>query len=406
MNTRLQVEHLVTGAVVGVDLPVEMLRIAGGERLSVSQEEVTMEGVALEARVYAEDPRRGFLPATGVIGSYREPLLGVDPPGPPATAAGGSGAKAAPTNGGDAAWPPAHLARLGFDASGVLVDSGVADGTPVGVHYDPLLAKVVVHGPDRGAALAKLGAALDAYVIGGVTTNIPFLRALTRHPKVLAGDLTTTLIGEEYPDGFHGTPLSRGEVDAAVAVAASRFFASHPAATAVAVRVEADGPPGEGATAGPTEVVLHRVAACSGAAADTGGATVTVSADAGDAGAPTTTIADVVERSLGTGVVSIVTATINGTPVTLHRHGHRPFEDVGSVTLATGGGSVALRVRHPAAVEVEAVCERGAADAAAALGGGARGRVLPARCRAWCCLSPWAWGTRWPRGRRCWCWRR
>jgi len=378
MNTRLQVEHLVTGAVVGVDLPVEMLRIAGGERLSVSQEEVTMEGVALEARVYAENPRRGFLPATGVIGSYREPLLGLDPPGPAATPAGGSAPKAATINAGDAAWPPAHLASLGFDASGVLVDSGVADGTSVGVHYDPLLSKVVVHAPDRAAAMAKLGAALDAYVIGGVTTNIPFLRALTRHPKVLSGDLTTTLLGEEFPDGFHGTPLSQGEVDAAVAVAASRFFGSHPTATAVAVRVEADGPPGEGATAGAKEVVLHRVPERSGADATTGGPSVTIAADPGDAAAPTTTVTDVRERPLGTGTVSVVTATLNGTRVALHRHGARPFEDVGPVTLATGGGSVALRVRPPSAVETEAVCERGASEAAAALGGGARGRVLPA----------------------------
>ncbi|GAB0497259.1 hypothetical protein MMPV_008583 [Pyropia vietnamensis] len=388
MNTRLQVEHLVTGAVVGVDLPMEMLRIAGGERLSLTQDDVRMSGVALEARVYAEDPRRGFLPATGVIGSYQEPRLpairkGFRKAGATVPAAAVNAERpTAKTDGDVTLWPPPYLSSLGFDAAGVLVDSGVSDGSSVGVHYDPLLAKLVVHAPTRAAAMAKLGQSLDAYVIGGVTTNIPFLRALTRHPKVLAGDMTTTLIGEEYPNGFPGTPLSGAEVAAAVAVAAARYFGSHPSSTSVAVRVETDGPPGEGATAGPREVVLHRVG--------DGGVTPSVPqttsfADSVDvamtselANGTVTTVGPVRERSLGTGAVSLVTTTINGEAVTLQRLGARPYEDVGVVSLSLGGGTLSLRVRCPSAVELETVCERGAADAAAALGGGARGRVLPA----------------------------
>lgn len=393
MNTRLQVEHLVTGAVVGVDLPMEMLRIAGGERLSLTQDDLRMSGVALEARVYAEDPRRGFLPATGIIGSYQEPRLpaigkGTRKAGATPAAAVTADRTAANADGDHALWPPPQLSTLGFDAAGVLVDSGVADGSNVGVHYDPLLAKVVVHAPTRASAMAKLGDALDAYVIGGVTTNIPFLRALTRHPKVLAGDMTTTLIGEEYPNGFPGTPLSGTEVSAAVAVAAARYFTSHPASTSVAVRVEADGPPGEGATAGSRELVLYRVGGdVSGSAtpgipqralfADSGAVAMTSDLTSGAASA-VTTVGPVREQSLGTGAVSLVTTTVNGQAVTLQRLGARPYEDVGAVSLSLGGGTLSLRVRCPSEVELEAVCARGAADAAAALGGGARGRVLPA----------------------------
>lgn len=392
MNTRLQVEHLVTGAVVGLDLPLEMLRIAGGERLSLTQDDVRMSGVALEARVYAENPRRKFVPATGVIGSYQEPRLpaiGKATRKAGTTPAGTFTAdrSAASADGDSALWPPPQLSTLGFDAAGVLVDSGVADGSSVDVYYDPLLAKVVVHAPTRAAAMAKLGDALDAYVIGGVTTNIPFLRALTRHPKVLAGDMTTTLIGEEYPDGFPGTPLSGTEVAAAVAVAAARYFGSHPASTSVAVRVEADGPPGEGATAGPREVVLHRVGGGNGGGATAGvpqpallahSVPIAMTADLASGAAAVTTVGPVRERSLGTGAVSLVTTTVNGEAVTLQRLGARPYEDVGAVSMSLGGGTLSLHVRCPSAVELEAVCARGAAQAAAALGGGARGRVLPA----------------------------
>lgn len=392
MNTRLQVEHLVTGAVVGLDLPMEMLRIAGGERLSLTQDDVRMSGVALEARVYAEDPRRQFVPATGVIGSYQEPRLpavgkatrkAATPPADVITA-DRSGVSA---DGDSGLWPPPHLSALGFDNAGVLVDSGVTDGSLVGVHYDPLLAKVVVHAPTRAAAMAKLGDALDAYVIGGVTTNSPFLRALTRHPKVLAGDMTTTLIGEEYPNGFPGTPLSGAEVSAAVAVAAARYFGSHPASMSVAVRVEADGPPGEGATAGPREVVLRRVGGDGGGAtpgvlqpasfSDNASVAMTSDLTSGASGA-FITVGPVGERSLGTGAVSLVTTTVNGEAVTLQRLGARPYEDVGAVSLSLGGGTLSLRVRCPSAVDLEEVCARGAERAAAALGGGARGRVLPA----------------------------
>ncbi|WP_374449656.1 acetyl-CoA carboxylase biotin carboxylase subunit, partial [Stella sp.] len=166
MNTRLQVEHPVTEAVTGLDLVEEMIRIAAGEPLRIRQEDVRMSGWALEARVYAEDPYRGFLPSIGRVVRYR---------------------------------PPA--------GDGIRVDTGIYEGAEISVHYDPMIAKLVAHGPDRETATDRLLTALDAYEIGGVTHNVGFLSAVLARPRFRAGRLTTNYIAEEFPGGFAGAEL-------------------------------------------------------------------------------------------------------------------------------------------------------------------------------------------------------
>ncbi len=163
MNTRLQVEHPVTEFVTGLDLVELMLLVAAGERLPLTQEEVRLDGWAVEARVYAEDPFRKFLPSTGRLVRYV----------PPAT------------------------------TCGVRVDTGVYEGGEVSMFYDPMIAKLVTHGATRDEALLKMRTALDRFVIRGVQHNISFLAALVQHPRFIEGRITTNFIAEEYPDGFH-----------------------------------------------------------------------------------------------------------------------------------------------------------------------------------------------------------
>ncbi|MFJ9507682.1 acetyl/propionyl/methylcrotonyl-CoA carboxylase subunit alpha [Streptomyces sp. ARC12] len=164
MNTRLQVEHPVTELVTGLDLVEWQLRVASGERLPYAQEDITLTGWAIEARVCAEDPSRGFLPSGGTVLALREPQGG-----------------------------------------GVRTDSGLSEGVPVGSLYDPMLSKVIAYGPDRASALRKLRAALADTVILGVPTNAGFLRRLLAHPDVVSGDLDTGLVEREaeglVPDG-------------------------------------------------------------------------------------------------------------------------------------------------------------------------------------------------------------
>lgn len=159
MNTRLQVEHPVTEMVYGIDLVEWQLRVAAGERLAFTQEELVPKGHAVEARIYAEDPRRGFVPTGGT-------LLRVDEP----------------------------------SGSGVRVDSGVATGSVVGGDYDPMLAKVIAHGADRAEALRRLDAALGATTLLGVTTNVGFLRRLLSDAAVQRGDLDTGLVERRHEE--------------------------------------------------------------------------------------------------------------------------------------------------------------------------------------------------------------
>jgi len=184
MNTRLQVEHPVTELVTGVDLVEEMIRSAAGEKLRLSQAEVKLEGWAVESRVYAEDPTRNFLPSTGRLVKYR---------------------------------PPAEGSRLGVT---VRNDTGVYEGGEISIHYDPMIAKLVTHAPDRLAAIDAQSTALDAFVIDGIRHNIPFLSALMQHPRWREGRLSTGFIAEEFPDGFHPL-LAKGESERRLAAVAA-----------------------------------------------------------------------------------------------------------------------------------------------------------------------------------------
>jgi propionyl-CoA carboxylase alpha chain len=180
MNTRLQVEHPVTEYVTGLDLVELMIRIAAGERLPFSQKDIKAKGWAIEARVYAEDPTRGFLPSTGRLVRYR---------------------------------PPAEDAH-------VRVDTGVYEGGEISMFYDPMIAKLIAGGATRAEAIQRMRQALDAFYIRGVRHNIPFLSALMALPRFVQGKMSTNLIAEEFPQGFEGAKLGAGEMRALVAIAA------------------------------------------------------------------------------------------------------------------------------------------------------------------------------------------
>nr|WP_283938007.1 acetyl/propionyl/methylcrotonyl-CoA carboxylase subunit alpha [Sphingomonas caseinilyticus] len=166
MNTRLQVEHPVTEEVTGLDLVEQMIRVAAGEKLAFTQDEVKLNGWSIEARVYAEDPYRGFLPSTGRLTTYRPPAEHRD---------------------GD---------------SVIRVDDGVAEGGEISMFYDPMIAKLISWAPTRDEAVQ----ALDAFQLSGISDNIDFLSALLQHQRFRSGELTTGFIAEEYPEGFTGAP--------------------------------------------------------------------------------------------------------------------------------------------------------------------------------------------------------
>jgi propionyl-CoA carboxylase alpha chain len=180
MNTRLQVEHPVTELVTGLDLVEQMIRIAAGQPLALRQEDVRLLGWAIEARVYAEDPGRGFLPSTGRLRRCQEPR-----------------------------------------GEGIRVDAGVAEGHEVSMFNDPMIAKLCAAGATRAEAAARLADALDAFVIRGPTHNIPFLAAIMRHERFLAGDLTTGFIAETFGERFEpGPPPAQDREDLATAALA------------------------------------------------------------------------------------------------------------------------------------------------------------------------------------------
>jgi propionyl-CoA carboxylase alpha chain len=185
MNTRLQVEHPVTELITGIDLVEQMIRSAAGEKLSIKQSDVKLNGWAVESRVYAEDPYRNFLPSTGRLTRYRPPE------------------------------------ECSVDGITVRNDTGVYEGGEISLFYDPMIAKLVTHAPTRAEAISSQGDALDAFVIDGIRHNIPFLSALMAHPRWKSGNLSTGFIAEEFPEGFH--PIApdgeRAQVLASVAAA-------------------------------------------------------------------------------------------------------------------------------------------------------------------------------------------
>ncbi|MBT8431302.1 MAG: acetyl/propionyl/methylcrotonyl-CoA carboxylase subunit alpha [Altererythrobacter sp.] len=181
MNTRLQVEHPVTEAITGIDLVEQMIRVAAGEKLAMAQDDIGIDGWAIENRVYAEDPYRGFLPSTGRLIEYQPPLEGWTDDGS--------------ANG-----------RRGVD--GVRVDDGVYEGGEVSMFYDPMIAKLITWGETRDEAADLQIQALDAFRIKGLGHNVDFLSAIMQHHRFRSGELTTGFIAEEYPDGFEGAATS------------------------------------------------------------------------------------------------------------------------------------------------------------------------------------------------------
>ncbi len=181
MNTRLQVEHPVTELVTGLDLVELMIRVAAGEPLPLRQDDVTMSGWAIEARVYAEDPFRDFLPSAGRLVRYLPPT----------------------------------------ESESVRIDTGVCEGGEVSLYYDPLMAKVITRGVTRAEAIQHMRTALSEFYIKGVSHNLSFLSALVAHPRFAEGRLSTAFVAEEYPLGFHAEEVAPEDVALLVAVAAT-----------------------------------------------------------------------------------------------------------------------------------------------------------------------------------------
>ena len=194
MNTRLQVEHPVTELVTGTDLVEWQLRVAGGEPMPLAQDEIAVHGHAIEARLYAEDPARGFLPSTGRLDHLRLPESEEAP----------SGAGTGVDHGSPG-------------ANGVRVDTGVRTGDTVSMYYDPMIAKVVAWGPDRDAAVDRLAAALAATEVVGLSTNTGFLHSLATHPRFRAADIHTRFIEERMEDFQSADPDRPDDEDLAVA---------------------------------------------------------------------------------------------------------------------------------------------------------------------------------------------
>jgi propionyl-CoA carboxylase alpha chain len=189
MNTRLQVEHPVTECITGLDLVELMIRVAAGEKLPLAQSDVQRNGWAMECRINAEDPFRNFLPSTGRLVRFV---------------------------------PPAQSMWQGNtdDLQGVRVDTGVQDGGEIPMYYDSMIAKLIVHGQSRAEAIAKMRAALNAFVIRGVQSNIPFQAALLAHPKFVSGDFNTGFIAENYGKGFSSEDVPHDDPNLLKAIAA------------------------------------------------------------------------------------------------------------------------------------------------------------------------------------------
>eukprot|EP00040_Diaphanoeca_grandis_P005988 m.35441 g.35441 ORF g.35441 m.35441 type:complete len:716 (-) comp17140_c0_seq1:147-2294(-) len=185
MNTRLQVEHPISECITGVDLVEQMIRVAGGEKLSVTQDDIGIKGWAIESRVYAEDSEN-FMPSIGRLNTYMEPTA----------------------SNPDAEWPD------------VRVDTGVEEGSEISMFYDPMICKLITYGRDRPHAIELMKHALDSYVIKGVQHNIPLLRDIIRQERFISGDISTNFLPEVYPDKFTGYILNDAESHNLIAAAA------------------------------------------------------------------------------------------------------------------------------------------------------------------------------------------
>ncbi len=202
MNTRLQVEHPVTELITGVDLVEQMIRVADGEKLTMAQKDVKLNGWAMESRLYAEDPYRGFLPSIGRLSRYR---------------------------------PPAEVA----DANHVVRnDTGVFEGGEISMYYDPMIAKLCTWAPTRAEAIEEMRVALDSFEVEGIGHNLPFLSAVMDHPKFTSGNMTTAFIEEEFPDGFDGVELPDAMLRRVAASAAAMYRVAEIRRTRVSGRMD------------------------------------------------------------------------------------------------------------------------------------------------------------------------
>ena len=189
MNTRLQVEHPVTECITGLDLVEQMIRVAAGEKLAITQADVKRDGWAIECRINAEDPFRNFLPSTGRLVRFSTPTTSME--------------------------------QGNTDALfGVRVDTGVTEGGEIPMFYDSMIAKLIVHGKDRNEAIAKMREALNGFVIRGISSNIPFQAALLAHPKFVTGEFNTGFIAEHYAKGFKAEDVPHDDQDFLAALAA------------------------------------------------------------------------------------------------------------------------------------------------------------------------------------------
>ena len=189
MNTRLQVEHPVTECITGIDLVEWMIRVAAGEKLPFTQSDIRRDGWAIECRINAEDPFRNFLPSTGRLTRFQA--------------------------------PPVSMFQADTDhLYGVRVDTGVQEGGEIPMHYDSMIAKLIVHGRDRNDAIAKMRDALNAFVIRGINSNIPFQSALLAHPDFVAGQFNTGFIAEHFGKGFGTDDVLHSDADFLIALAA------------------------------------------------------------------------------------------------------------------------------------------------------------------------------------------
>ncbi|OIQ45922.1 MAG: acetyl/propionyl-CoA carboxylase subuit alpha [Roseobacter sp. MedPE-SW] len=218
MNTRLQVEHPVTELITGVDLVEQMIRVANGEPLTIKQEDVQLNGWAIENRLYAEDPYRGFLPSIGRLTRYR----------PPAELSGG---------------PLLDNGKWQGDApagEGIAVrnDTGVYEGGEISMYYDPMIAKLCTWAPTRDQAIEAMRNALDGFEVEGIGHNLPFLSAVMDHPIFIEGAMTTAFIEEQYPEGFTGVELPEADLRRIAASAAAMHRVAEIRRTRVSGRMD------------------------------------------------------------------------------------------------------------------------------------------------------------------------
>ena len=341
MNTRLQVEHPVTELITGVDLVEHMIRVAAGEKLSLSQDDVKLNGWAMESRLYAEDPYRNFLPSIGRLTRYR---------------------------------PPEEL-----DIEGAVVrnDTGVYEGGEISMYYDPMIAKLCTWGHTRLEAIEGMRNALDAFEVEGIGHNLPFLSAVMDHPKFVSGNITTAFIAEEYPEGFDGVSLDEDSLRRIAASAAAMHRVAEIRRTRVSGRMDNH----ERHVGEAWVVSLQGRDFAVSIAADREGSTVSFEDGSTLRVASRWTPGD-----------SLARLDVGGDPLVL-----KVGKISGGFRIRSRGADLKVHVRTPRQAELASLMpEKLPPDTS---------KMLLCRCRASSCRSTWPRATRFRRGRRCAPWR-